>query len=138
MNARELLRAAHRARERAYAPYSLFSVGAALECEDGTVVLGCNVENASFGATLCAERNAIATAIAAGKRSFVRIAIVGGKSDGMPLHACAPCGICRQTMSEFCGLDFEILTEENGEAVSQTLGELLPSAFSAELGRGER
>ncbi len=137
MNAQELLRAAHRARESAYAPYSGFAVGAALECADGTVVLGCNVENISFGATACAERNAIGAAIAEGKRSFLRIAIVGGKAGEVISHACAPCGICRQVMSELCAEDFEILTEEDGKPTYHTLGELLPYSFSADLRRQE-
>src|SRR5271156_4430369 len=88
--------AAHAAREHAYAPYSAFPVGAALLCEDGTVVGACNVENASYGLSLCAESAALASAVAAGKRRFTTLAIAGP-----PKGTCAPCGACRQVLVEF-------------------------------------
>lgn len=125
-----------------YAPYSRFSVGAALLCSDGSVYTGCNIENASFGATNCAERTALFKAVADGHRNFVAIAITGGPSeepdaagtDGPASAApCFPCGICRQTLSEFCGPDFRILLNgEDGTITTKTLGELLPFAFHLE------
>ena len=120
----ELLALAEQARKSAYAPYSNFFVGAALLCSDGSTYTGCNVENASFSHTCCAERVAIFKAISEGKRQFDAIAIVGGKDDCT--SACYPCGACRQVMSEFCSDDFKIITTE-GEC---TLGELLPKSFN--------
>lgn len=118
-----LVQAAVRVRAHAHAPYSSFAVGAALESEDGRQFPGCNVENASFGLTVCAERNALAAAIAAGARSFRRIAVV---SRG----AAAPCGACRQVLSEF-GVDLEVLrADETGTIVTRTtLSALLPEHF---------
>ncbi len=130
MNNQELLVAAHRARNNAYALYSHFKVGAALLAKNGTVYLGCNVENASFGATTCAERSAFASAIADGAREFAAIAIVGGK-EHEPTEACAPCGICRQVIAEFCNPDFRIILENtDGSEKVLTLSELLPYSFS--------
>lgn len=98
------------ARERAYAPYSGFSVGAALQATDGRMFLGCNVENASYSMTICAERNAVLQAIAAGQRSFRSIAIVGGKTAEEARETpCVPCGACLQVLAEFCDGDFPIL-----------------------------
>ena len=120
----ELLLSAKEAKKRAYSPYSGFSVGAALLSEEGKVYLGCNIENASFTPTCCAERVAFFSAIAEGVKHFTAIAVVG---DTAP---CMPCGVCRQVMSEFCSEDFEIICEgEMGEAVTLTLGELLPHSF---------
>lgn len=96
MNREELKAAAVAMLDRAYVPYSRFPVGAALECADGTVFTGCNVENASYPAGLCAERNAMFHAVAEGHTDFVRI-VVAGRSDDF----CYPCGICRQVMKEF-------------------------------------
>ena len=96
MNDKDLLALAKRAREFAYAPYSGFLVGAALLCKDGTVFTGCNVENASYGAAICAERNAVSTAVAAGYREFESIAIAA-EGDGCVY----PCGICLQVLNEF-------------------------------------
>lgn len=126
----ELMCAAKQARRRAYAPYSHFFVGAALLCEDGSVFDGCNVESASHTPTCCAERVAIFSAVAAGKRSFSGIAVTGGgEEDSTPL--CMPCGVCRQVMSEFCGDEFPVILEEEGGALRvMTLGELLPYRFS--------
>ncbi len=125
---KELIRAAFEARKYSYSPYSHFEVGAALECEDGTVFTGCNVENAAYGPSNCAERTAIFKAVSEGQKNFKRIAIVGGKKGESV--APAPCGVCRQVMSEFCKPDFEIImakTEDDYEVM--TLSELLPKGF---------
>jgi cytidine deaminase len=121
----ELYAAARAARERAYAPFSGFAVGAALASDDGRVFTGCNVENRSFGLALCAERGAVAAAIAAGARRFDAIAIVTGASP-----PAAPCGLCRETLAEFCGDDFAVLLEgPSGERRATTLGALFPDRF---------
>lgn len=114
MTPQELLAIAQQARQRAYAPYSHFAVGAALLTKSGKVYPGCNIENASFGATNCAERTAFFSAVFAGEREFEAIAIVGGPEDTKNHRFCPPCGICRQVMREFCDLDFKIYLE-NGE-----------------------
>lgn len=116
------------ARERAYSPYSDFCVGAALLCADGEIFTGANVENSSYGGTICAERSAFCAAISAGKREFAAIAVVGAKRGEEPAELCPPCGICRQFMSEFCSPEFPVLLY-GGEILETTLGELLPAAF---------
>ena len=124
MTDRELLNLAKDAASRAYVPYSNFPVGAALECADGTVYTGCNVENASYGMSICAERVAIAKAVSDGKRGFSRIAI-HGESDSY----CMPCGACRQFMVEFAE-DMELLcAKAGGRYVSYKLSELLRVPF---------
>ncbi|MDI9497875.1 MAG: cytidine deaminase [Bacillota bacterium] len=138
----ELVAAATRARQKAYAPYSLYTVGAALRSTDGRIFIGCNVENAAFSATNCAERTAFFTAIAEGVRDFEAIAVVGapaGASPGTRL-SCSPCGVCRQVMAEFCDPDhFTVLlarsleTPEDHQAFF--LRELLPQAFAGEATR---
>ena len=131
MNPTELVRLARQAMQRAYAPYSGYKVGAALLTKGGTVYLGCNIENAAFGPSNCAERTAFFTAIAAGEREFASIAVVGGK-DGAVAGIFPPCGVCRQVMQEFCGPDFLIYMgrgDDSYEAV--TLETLLPYGFSA-------
>lgn len=125
-----LISTAKCARENAYAPYSNYLVGAALQAADGTVYTGCNVENASFGVTCCAERVAFGKAIADGKNDFLRIAIVGGMRNQHLNKQCMPCGICRQVMREFCKDDFEILVSDGDTIVRYTLAQLLPGAFS--------
>lgn len=130
--AKELLECAVQARQGAYAPYSNFYVGAALLCDDGEIVTGANVENASFGAGICAERCAIFSAVAKGKKNFSAIAIVGGKAGGPPTEDIYPCGICRQVISEFCSPDLDIIVGHMGEARIHRLGELLPYAFTSE------
>ena len=119
--------------ERAYVPYSHFPVGAALECKDGTVFTGCNVENASYPAGICAERNAIAHAVAEGRRQFRRIVIAGKGVD-----FCVPCGICRQVMREFCEDAFVIILAKPGEEKVYTLKDLLPQSFSPRDVLGEK
>jgi len=131
MTRKELISRALRARENAYAPYSHFAVGAALLCEDGSIYEGCNVENASFSPTCCAERTAIFKAISEGKRHFRTIAVVGGPQGQAPARICPPCGVCRQVLSEFCQKDFEILLwDGTNEICVCTLAELLPHSFS--------
>lgn len=127
MNDEMLLQAAREARERAYAPYSGFSVGAALLTSDGSVYTGANVENASIGLSVCAERNAIAKAISEGRRDFVRMAIVTD-SEHEPTM---PCGVCRQVIWEFSH-DMGIVVESgDGTRVETTIAELLPMAFTS-------
>lgn len=109
----------------AYAPYSEFKVGAAVLCEDGSIFTGCNIENASYGATICAERVAICTAVAAGNRDIEKIAIVSS-SDKYTF----PCGMCRQVMTEFMPEAGIIVLEQNSEIQEFRLEELLPNAFS--------
>ena len=128
MTDQELIARAREMQKYAYVPYSRFPVGAALECDDGTVYTGCNVENASYGACICAERTALVKAISDGRRSgFTRIAIAG-KSDGF----CQPCGICRQMLSEFAP-DLEILVADaHGRISRHSLRELLPESFGSD------
>ena len=124
MTDRELIQEAIAASEKAYAPYSGFGVGAAVECEDGSVFTGCNVENAALGDTICAERVALTKAISEGFRTFRRIAITADSEE-----YCMPCGSCRQVMSEF-SRDIEILSaKSDGRYVSYRLAELLPHMF---------
>lgn len=125
----ELIRMAEEAREEAYCPYSGFSVGAAIECEDGKVFTGCNIENAAYGPSNCAERTAIFKAVSEGYRDFVKIAIVGGH-EGESVGP-TPCGVCRQVMAEFCDPLFEIIVAKtDADFEVMTLGELLPRGFS--------
>ena len=132
MTPEALLETARDAMTRAYAPYSLCKVGAALLCDDGSVYTGCNIENASFSPTVCAERTAFFKAISDGKRGFQAIAVVGGKN-GIISGLFPPCGVCRQVMREFCGDDFRIhLCGADGEVLTRTLSELLPLSFSPE------
>ena len=121
-----LISAARSAQARAYAPYSNFRVGAALESIDGEVFTGCNVENASYGLTICAERAAITAAVGAGARRFRRAVVV---SDVDP--PAAPCGACRQVLAEF-GLDLPIEAVGSRRSISWRLADLLPSAFGPE------
>ncbi len=129
MDTKELVNIAEDMREKAHAPYSGYAVGAALEAKDGRIFTGCNIENASFSATVCAERTAFFKAVSEGAKSFSRIAIAAGPA-GKPSAGGAPCGVCRQVMAEFCGPDFEIITVNGGEYETHTLGGLFPCAFS--------
>ena len=113
--------------DRAYVPYSHFPVGAALECSDGTVFTGCNIENASYTPTICAERTAVSKAVSEGHLDFVRIVIAGRSED-----FCVPCGVCRQVLREFAP-DLEIIClNGTGEERVFTLPELLPHSFGPE------
>ncbi|MBQ5489700.1 MAG: cytidine deaminase [Oscillospiraceae bacterium] len=124
MTDRELMSIAKEASKNAYTPYSKFNVGAALECEDGTVFTGCNVENAALGSTICAERTACCKAVSEGHRKYSRIAIYG-ESRGY----CMPCGSCRQFLAEFSP-EMEVLcSRADGRYVSYKLSELLPHTF---------
>lgn len=128
----ELMRLAAEARKAAYAPYSGFCVGAALLGESGKVYTGCNIENAAFSPTVCAERTAIFKAVSEGERSFLAIAVTGGKENEPPAY-CTPCGVCRQVLAEFCGADFRVLLGNASEMRAMTLGDLLPEAFGGEM-----
>ena len=120
-----LFEAARAARAHAYSPFSGFAVGAAVLTEDGQIFAGCNVENRSFGLSLCAERAAVAAAVTGGARKFRAIAVV---TDASP--PAAPCGLCRETLAEFCGAGLEIQLENlEGERRETTLGELFPDPF---------
>jgi cytidine deaminase len=124
MSPRGLMREAVRARGRAYAPYSRFPVGAALLLADGSVVHGCNVENASYGLTACAERVAMWKAISEGRKGFVAIAITARHGEGAP-----PCGACRQVLYEFAPKLRVIWRSATGDLLERPLAELLPDAF---------
>ena len=125
----ELMFLAQDAMEQAYSPYSKFKVGAALLCKDGSVYTGCNVENASFSVTNCAERTAFFKAVSDGKRTFTAIAICGGK-EGAIEEMVPPCGVCRQVMREFCQDDFDIYLLTKEGIKTYTLAQLLPVSFS--------
>ncbi|MBO5898871.1 MAG: cytidine deaminase [Clostridia bacterium] len=125
MQHHELFALAERTRENAYAPYSHYTVGAALLCASGKVYTGVNIENASFGATNCAERTALFSAVAAGERDFVAIAVAGGRQ-GEASGDCTPCGICRQVLAEFADPDLAVILKDG----THTLGELLPLSFT--------
>lgn len=131
MTKEELVNEAIAARERSYSPYSGFCVGAAIETADGRVYRGCNIENAAYGPSNCAERTAIFKAVSEGDTDFTQIAIVGGPKGEMISQFCAPCGVCRQVMSEFCdGDSFLIHLFDGKEIRTYTLKEILPLAFS--------
>ena len=126
----ELMRLAEEARKFSYCPYSHFAVGAALLSKSGKVYTGCNVENASYTPTNCAERTAVFKAISEGEREFVAIAVIGAP-EGEKGKFCAPCGVCRQVLREFCNpFTFRVLLGSTDEVKSYPLGELLPASFS--------
>ncbi len=113
------------ARDRSYCPYSNFAVGAALLTSEGRIYHGCNIENAVFSPTVCAERTAIFKAISEGERDFVAIAIAGAKQGDDPAEDCYPCGVCRQVLAEFCSPDLIVITAKG----RTTLSDLLPHSF---------
>ena len=130
-NKNELIKAAIAARQAAYAPYSGYSVGAAVLGSDGKIYSGCNIENASYSPTNCAERTAFFKAVSEGHRKFSAIAVCGGK-DGHITGAFPPCGVCRQVMREFCDDDFPVyLVSAGGSYETLTLAQLLPHSFNA-------
>ena len=129
MTAENLAQLAKKAMEQAYAPYSGYKVGAALLCTDGAVYTGCNIENAAFSPTICAERVAFAKAVSEGHRDFAAIAVCGGK-DGVITGVFPPCGVCRQVMAEFCREDFVVyMAGPQGGFETRTLAQLLPDSF---------
>ena len=130
MTDRELIRAAFAVRERAYTPYSHFKVGAALLTRSGRVFTGCNIENASFSPTICAERAALAAAVSAGEREFDAIAIVGSMEGKVNTLPTGPCGVCRQALFEFGGNGLRVILAKSEEDYQElTLGRLLPLGF---------
>ncbi len=124
----ELMNLAIQAREMAYAPYSGFRVGAALLGKSGKVYTGCNVENAGYSPTNCAERTALFKAVSEGEREFLSIAIVGGRYESIA-DFCAPCGVCRQALAEFCDDGFRVILGNPDDVRVYTFAELLPFAF---------
>lgn len=124
----ELMQLAVEAREMAYAPYSHFRVGAALLGKSGKVYKGCNVENAAYSPTNCAERTAVFKAVSEGEREFVAIAIVGGMDETIA-DFCAPCGVCRQVLAEFCDKNFRLVLGNPHNVKVHTFEEILPFAF---------
>ncbi len=128
MNNEKLIESAEEARERAFAPYSNFKVGAALETADGEIFIGCNIESASYGLTVCAERVAIWKAISEGKKNFVKIAVTVDTEELTP-----PCGVCRQIIWEFCGDIPVILSNLKGKSEIVQMKELLPRAFDSKF-----
>ena len=124
MTRENLIAKALEMRQKAYAPYSKFRVGAALETADGTVYGGCNVENAAYGSCICAERTALVKAVSEGHRKIVRLAVAGDSTD-----YCWPCGACRQMLREFAPELVIDVVNKNGDAVTTTLADLLPHSF---------
>ena len=130
---KELIKEAINARNFAYSPYSNFAVGAALLTESGKIYKGCNIENASFTPTNCAERTAVFKAVSEGERNFKAIAVVGGKLNEKVSEYITPCGVCRQVLSEFCSEDFIIISAKNEDDYKiYTLKDLFPGSFSKE------
>ena len=128
MDMQNLIDQSKKAREKAYVPYSKFQVGAALLTEDGNVFHGCNIENAGYSMTNCAERTAMFKAVSDGHRKFSAIAVTADTEGPV-----SPCGACRQVLAEFCSQDMPVyLTNLKGEVLKTTVGELLPGSFSAE------
>lgn len=124
-----LMMQALEARKKSYSPYSHFCVGAALLTKSGKVYTGCNIESASYTPTNCAERTAIFKAVSEGERDFEAIAIVGGRANEKG-GFCAPCGVCRQVIAEFCDKDFKIVLGDEDKLEVHTLGEMLPYSFT--------
>lgn len=129
MTKEQLVAEAVEAMKMSYSPYSHFRVGAALLAKDGTVFRGCNIENSGFSPTNCAERTAMFKAISEGVRDFKAIAVVGGR-EGKIEDFCAPCGVCRQVLCEFCSPDLPVYLFDGKNYKTYTLGELLPASFS--------
>lgn len=129
MNKKDLFILAKEAMKNSYAPYSNYNVGAVLICKNGNIYKGCNVENASYSLTNCAERTALFSAIANGEKEFVSILIIGGKNGDLNDYA-MPCGACRQALSEFCDNDFKVYVARNENDIKEfLLKELLPFTF---------
>ena len=128
METEDLIQAAREIRAQAHVPYSEYRVGAAIETVDGTAFSGCNIENANYSNSLHAEEVAIAQAISTGHRNFSRIAVSSDRLDGV-----TPCGMCRQTLSEFCDDDFLVICDLGEGYEEYTLGELLPDTITGEM-----
>ena len=124
----ELIEAAREVQDRAHVPYSDYRVGAALETADGEVFVGCNLENANYSNSLHAEEVAVAEAVKQGHRDFVRLAVSSDRRDGV-----TPCGMCRQTLAEFCDADLAVICDEGESVREYTLGELLPNTITEEM-----
>ncbi len=124
----ELVEQAREVQEQAHVPYSEYPVGAALRADDGTVFVGCNIENANYSNSLHAEEVAIAEAIKQGHREFDRLAVSSARRDGV-----TPCGMCRQTLAEFCDDSLEVVCDEGDDVTAYTLGELLPNTITEEM-----
>ena len=131
MSDQELMQLAENVRKNANFPYSKFKVGAALLSRYRSIYTGCNKENSSYGASMCAERAAISQAVADGKRKFVKIAVCGGKDNTET--PCPPCGICRQVLREFCEDNFRVVMKNGNSLFSDTIGDLLPLCFQKSL-----
>lgn len=130
INIKELIKSAISMRKMSYTPYSHYNVGAALLTKDDVIYTGCNIENASFTPTNCAERTAFFKAVSEGVKEFKAICIVGGPADAAKLEYCSPCGVCRQVMSEFCDENFiVILAKSEDEYKTFTLDEIMPLRF---------
>ena len=130
MDERTLIECALKMRDKSYCPYSGFAVGAALLTSDGNVYTGCNIENAGFSSTNCAERTAFFKALSEGEHKFEKIAIAGGKKGETPTEYIYPCGVCRQVMKEFCSDSFQIISAISTEDFTvKTLGEIFPFGF---------
>lgn len=135
MDNQKLIALALKARENAYAPYSHFAVGAAVLTKDGQVYTGCNIENASYGATNCAERTAIFKAVSEGHKEFIQIAVVGGKQGEEITEYAYPCGVCRQVIAEFCDTKemSVLIAKSETDYVEKKLDELLPLSFGGNI-----
>lgn len=132
MNDKELICFAIKAMQNSYAPYSNFNVGAALLTKNGKLYTGCNIENAAFTPSICAERTAFSKAVSEGEKEFSKIAIVGGKNSKI-IDYTYPCGVCRQVMAEFCDKDFMvIIAKSENEYICKKLNELLPNMFTSQ------
>lgn len=128
---KSLMAEAQKARQKSYSPYSRFRVGAALLTKSGKIYTGCNIENAAYTPTVCAERTAIFKAVSEGERDFEALAIIGG-AEGETADFCAPCGVCRQVIAEFCDKNFKIVLGNEDNFKVYTLDGLLPFAFTGD------
>lgn len=131
MDYKALMAEAQKARQKSYSPYSHFRVGAALLTKSGKIYTGCNIENAAYTPTVCAERTAIFKAVSEGERDFEALAIIGG-AEGETADFCAPCGVCRQVIAEFCDKNFKIVLGNEDNFKVYTLDGLLPFAFTGD------
>lgn len=131
MDYKSLMAEAQKARQKSYSPYSRFRVGAALLTKSGKIYTGCNIENAAYTPTVCAERTAIFKAVSEGERDFEALAIIGG-AEGETAEFCAPCGVCRQVIAEFCDKNFKIVLGNEDNFKVYTLDGLLPFAFTGD------